>query len=123
MGAQGGGDYSDVEVGRAVVFMANNGGAKFDEPKAPAPAASAGPAPFTGFVQLAALNDACHPVYGAPAARTAAHGTRNPALIGTATALPPAKIGSAPMTSISTSAPNLTQKSCRRRRSTSRSAT
>lgn len=36
MGAQGGGDFSDYEVGRAVVYMANAGGAKFDEPKAPA---------------------------------------------------------------------------------------
>jgi cytochrome c5 len=45
MGAQGGGDYSDVEVGRAVVYMANQAGAKFDEPKAPAPAASAASAP------------------------------------------------------------------------------
>ena len=41
MGAQGGGDFSDVEIGRAVVYMANQGGAKFDEPKAPAAAASA----------------------------------------------------------------------------------
>ena len=40
MGAQGGGDYSDFEIGRAVVYMANKGGAKFDEPKAPAAAAS-----------------------------------------------------------------------------------
>ncbi|HET7796107.1 MAG TPA: c-type cytochrome [Rhizobacter sp.] len=41
MGPQGGGDFSDFEIGRAVVFMANKGGAKFDEPKAPAAAASA----------------------------------------------------------------------------------
>jgi cytochrome c5 len=41
MSAQGGGEFSDFEVGRAVVFMANKGGAKFDEPKAPAAAASA----------------------------------------------------------------------------------
>jgi cytochrome c5 len=41
MGAQGGGAYSDVEVGRAVVYMANKAGAKFDEPAAPAGAASA----------------------------------------------------------------------------------
>ncbi len=40
MGAQGGGDYSDFEVGRAVVYMVNKGGAKFDEPKAPATAVS-----------------------------------------------------------------------------------
>lgn len=41
MGPQGGGDFSDFEISRAVVYMANNGGAKFDEPKAPAAAASA----------------------------------------------------------------------------------
>ena len=41
MGAQGGGDFSDFEISRAVVYMANQGGAKFDEPKAPASAASA----------------------------------------------------------------------------------
>jgi cytochrome c5 len=41
MGPQGGGDFSDFEIGRAVVFMANKGGAKFDEPKAPAGGASA----------------------------------------------------------------------------------
>jgi cytochrome c5 len=41
MGAQGGGDYSDVEIGRAVVYMANKGGAKFDEPTVGAPVAAA----------------------------------------------------------------------------------
>ncbi len=41
MGPQGGGDFSDFEINRAVVYMANNGGAKFDEPKMPAAAASA----------------------------------------------------------------------------------
>jgi cytochrome c5 len=41
MGPQGGGDFSDFEIARAVVYMANKGGAKFDEPKAPVPAASA----------------------------------------------------------------------------------
>ena len=41
MGAQGGGDYSDVEVGRAVAYMANAAGAKFAEPKAPAAPAEA----------------------------------------------------------------------------------
>lgn len=45
MAAQGGGEFSDFEIGRAVVFMANKGGAKFDEPKAPAAAASAASAP------------------------------------------------------------------------------
>ena len=41
MGAQGGGEYSDIEIGRAVVYIANQSGAKFDEPKVPAAAASA----------------------------------------------------------------------------------
>jgi cytochrome c5 len=35
MGAQGGGDHDDYEIGRAVVYMANAGGAKFPEPAAP----------------------------------------------------------------------------------------
>ena len=38
MGAQGGGDLSDYEIARAVVYMANAGGAKFEEPKKPEPA-------------------------------------------------------------------------------------
>jgi len=47
MPAQGGGDYSEFEVGRAVVYMANAAGGKLAEPKAPAAAdaaASAAPA-------------------------------------------------------------------------------
>jgi cytochrome c5 len=35
MGAQGGGDFEDFEIGRAVVYMANAAGAKFAEPKKP----------------------------------------------------------------------------------------
>lgn len=45
MSPQGGGEYSDYEIGRAVVYMANKGGAKFEEPKPPAAAASAASAP------------------------------------------------------------------------------
>lgn len=41
MTPQGGGAFSDDEVGRAVVYMANAGGAKFADPAAPAAAASA----------------------------------------------------------------------------------
>jgi cytochrome c5 len=41
MSPQGGGDFSDFEIARAVVHLANQGGAKFEEPKAPAAAASA----------------------------------------------------------------------------------
>jgi cytochrome c5 len=40
MGAQGGGDYEDTEIGRAVVYMANAGGGKFAEPKAAVAAAA-----------------------------------------------------------------------------------
>ena len=35
MGAQGGGDFEDFEIARAVVYMANAGGAKFPEPAKP----------------------------------------------------------------------------------------
>ena len=41
MGAQGGGDFDDMEIARAVVYMANAGGAKFVEPKKPAAPATA----------------------------------------------------------------------------------
>ena len=50
---QGGGDFSDFEIGRAVVFMANKAGAKFDEPTAPATAAS-GAAPAAPVAAAAA---------------------------------------------------------------------
>ena len=38
MGAQVGGLFEALEIGRAVVYMANAAGAKFEEPKAPAEA-------------------------------------------------------------------------------------
>lgn len=41
MGAQGGGDFSDIEIGRAVAHLANAAGGKFAEPAAPAAAADA----------------------------------------------------------------------------------
>ena len=44
MGAQGGGDFEELEIGRAVVYMANAAGGKLAEPKAaaaPADTASA----------------------------------------------------------------------------------
>jgi cytochrome c5 len=40
MPPQGGGEYDDVEVARALVYMANAGGANFAEPPLPKPAAS-----------------------------------------------------------------------------------
>ncbi len=44
MGAQGGGDYTDLEIGRAVVYMANQAGAKFEPPKMAAQGAASTPA-------------------------------------------------------------------------------
>jgi hypothetical protein len=44
MAPQGGGDFNDTEIARAVVFMANAGGAKFAEPAAPGAAAPEGAA-------------------------------------------------------------------------------
>jgi len=41
MGAQGGGDFSDVEIGRAVVYLTGKSGGKFAEPAAPAAAETA----------------------------------------------------------------------------------
>jgi len=40
MPAQGGGDFEDIEIGRAVVYLANAGGAKFPVPDRPAAAAA-----------------------------------------------------------------------------------
>jgi cytochrome c5 len=73
MGAQGGGDFTDLEIGRAVVYMANKSGGKLDEPKAPAagasaaaPATAAAPAPVAAPVAAAAVASA--PVVAAAAA-------------------------------------------------------
>jgi cytochrome c5 len=41
MGAQGGGDFDDVEIGRAVVYMANASGGKLAEPAAKVAVAAA----------------------------------------------------------------------------------
>ena len=41
MGAQSGGDFEELEIARAVVYMANAGGGKFEAPKSTAPVAAA----------------------------------------------------------------------------------
>jgi cytochrome c5 len=82
MAAQGGGDHEDVEIGRAVVYLANAAGAKFAEPQraggaapqadagaaaapaAAAPAAAGAPA----ATQVAAAPAAAAPAAAAPAA-------------------------------------------------------
>lgn len=65
MNAQGGGAYSDYEIGRAVVYMANAAGGKLAEPAAPEGAAAA-------QVVAAAPAAAPAPVAAAPAAAPAA---------------------------------------------------
>lgn len=55
MGAQGGGAFSDLELGRAVVHLANASGGQLAEPAAPAAAAAAGaPAPASAPADPAA---------------------------------------------------------------------
>lgn len=43
MAPQGGGEFSDFEIGRAVVYLANNAGGKLEAPAAPAAAAASAP--------------------------------------------------------------------------------
>ena len=69
MPAQGGGDFNDTEIARAVAYMANAGGAKFAEPSAPAAAPTAA-ASAAATVQTAA--PAAAPAPAAPAAPVAA---------------------------------------------------
>lgn len=71
MGAQGGGDFSDTEIGRAVVYMANQGGAKFAEPALPAaagaaPTAASAATPVGEAASVASPSVAQAPVVAAP---------------------------------------------------------
>ena len=71
MGAQGGGAYSDIEIGRAVVHMANAAGAKFPVPEAPA--AEGAEAPVATAAQAAPVAaPAAVVVAAAPVAEAAA---------------------------------------------------
>ena len=81
MGAQGGGDFTDLEIGRAVVYMANKGGAKFDEPKPPAAGASApAAAPATAAATPAPAAAPAAPATVAAKAEAAADAGAPPAL-------------------------------------------
>jgi len=74
MGAQGGGAYSDIEIGRAVVYMANAAGGKFPVPEAPAAegaAAAAAPAP-AAVVEPAPVQVAAAPAASAAVIKVAA---------------------------------------------------
>lgn len=70
MGAQGGGDFDDLEIARAVVYMANGAGAKFAEPQRPAAAAGGAPAPAApaAAAPAPAMAMAAAPAAAAPAA-------------------------------------------------------
>lgn len=61
-------DLSDYELGRAVVYMADAGGAKFPEPPAPAPAAAGAPAQAEAAAPAAPAAAAPAPAPAAPAA-------------------------------------------------------
>mgnify|MGYP006151103633 FL=1 len=70
MGAQGGGDFSDVEIGRAVVHLANGAGGKFDVPNPPAadaPAAAPAAAAPAAAAPAPAVVVAAAPAAAAPA--------------------------------------------------------
>lgn len=71
MGAQGGGAYSDIEIGRAVVYMANNAGGKFPVPEAPAAQDAAAPAAAASAPAAAAASAPAQVVAAAPAAAAA----------------------------------------------------
>ena len=75
MGAQGGGEYNDTEIGRAVVYLTNAAGGKFAEPAAPAtPAApaAAGAAAPTAAAPPAAPAAAAQMAAAAPVVAAAA---------------------------------------------------
>jgi cytochrome c5 len=85
MGAQGGGDFSDLEIGRAVVYLANQAGGNLSEPQAApaaaaaAPAAAPAPAPAAPAAAAAAATPALAAAVAA-AAPAAAKSDATPAL-------------------------------------------
>jgi cytochrome c5 len=85
MPAQGGGDFTDFEVGRAVVYMADKAGGKFDEPKPPvagasAPAETVAAAPAPAAPVAAAPAPAAAPVVATAEPAKADAGAAVPAL-------------------------------------------
>lgn len=71
MAAQGGGAFSDLEIGRAVVHMANESGGNFEEPKAPEATAASAPPPAAAPAPAAAAAPAAPTPAPAPAAPAA----------------------------------------------------
>ena len=112
MGPQGGGDFSDFEIARAVVYMANKAGGTFPEPKppaagqattatsgeagaAPAPATAPGTAPPVGGIAPTATGSSAAPVLVAAAA-AATPGEAAPATTPAPTAAAGAGAGAMP---------------------------
>ena len=71
MAPQGGGNFNDTEIGRAVVYMANAAGAKFTVPAAPAGAEAGAPA-----AEAPAAEEAPAPVAAAAATEPAPAATQ-----------------------------------------------
>ncbi|HRO59262.1 MAG TPA: c-type cytochrome [Burkholderiaceae bacterium] len=111
MAPQGGGQFSDFEITRSVVHMANSAGGKFDEPQAedaaaaeaPAAASDAAAAPATAAPAAAA--PAAAPATPAPAAEAAAPAPAAPAA---AAAAPAAAADAAPAAAAPAEAPAAT---------------
>lgn len=74
MAPQGGGEFNDTEIARAVAYMANAAGAKFAEPGAPAGASAAAAAPAATPAPAAAEAPAAAPAAAAPVAAAAPAG-------------------------------------------------
>jgi cytochrome c5 len=87
MPPQGGGDFDDTEIARGVAYMANAAGAKFEEPKAPAPAAATAAAPASAAVQTAAPAAPAAPGAAAAAAPAPAPAAPQAAAAGSGEAL------------------------------------
>ena len=79
MAAQGGGAFSDLEIGRAVVHMVNASGGKMDEPAAPAAADGAAPAAAPEATAAPVAEAAAPVVVAAAAAEPAAAAAPAPA--------------------------------------------
>ena len=79
MGAQGGGDYEDIEIGRAVVYLANAAGGNLAMTAAPAAPVAGASAPAVAVAAPAAVVTAA-PVAAAPAAAVKVAGNNGEAL-------------------------------------------
>lgn len=91
MPAQGGGDYSDYEIARAVVYMANKGGATFPEPVPPVAASAASGVTAAASSSTAGSGEATAP--GAANANAGSPAVNSPPMNGVAS---PTTVGPTP---------------------------